>query len=94
MAQLANVMSERMSIRLNAADKQILMKAVALTHTNITEFVLQRVLPSAKEIVKEHEQSTLSPTDLNFILDLLDNPPAPNERLKSAAALAKGLYND
>lgn len=94
MAQLANAMSERMSIRLNAADKQILMKAVAFTHTNITEFVLQRVLPSAKEIVKAHEQSTLSPNDLNFILDLLDNPPEPNERLKSAAALAKELYND
>lgn len=94
MAQLANAMSERMSIRLNAADKQILMKAVALTHTNITEFVLQRVLPSAKEIVREHEQSTLSPNDLTFILDLLDNPPTANEHLKSAAALAKELYSD
>lgn len=92
MAQVANSLSERMSIRLNIEDKQLLLKAVALTHTNITEFVLQRILPSAKQIVQEHEQKQLSARDLRLMLDMLDNPPAENARLLKAREQARLSY--
>lgn len=92
MPQVANVANDRVSIRISSEDKQILLQAVALSHTNITEFVLQQVLPSAKKIVEEHQKMQLSQQDLAMIAHLLDNPPKPNTRLQSAIRMAKSLY--
>lgn len=47
-----------------------------------------------KEIMREHRQNTLSPSDLTFILELLDKPLASNDRLKSAITLARKFYNN
>ena len=38
--------------------KLYIFKATELSHTNMTEFMLQLVLPKAREIV-QHEQKTL-----------------------------------
>jgi putative ABC-type transporter len=82
MPQIISTDSQRVAIRLNSADKTLLAKAAALSHTNITEFVLQQVLPKAREIVAQHEQ--LSSRDTAQILALLDNPPPANARLQQA----------
>lgn len=74
--------NQRVAIRLNSADKTLLSKAAALSHTSITEFVLRQVLPKAREIVAQHEQ--LLARDTAQILALLDNPPPANERLQHA----------
>ena len=60
-----------------------IFKATELSHTNMTEFMLQLVLPKAREIV-QHEQKTLSQRDFVKIMDLLDNPPPMNSRLQRA----------
>ncbi|MBR0574457.1 DUF1778 domain-containing protein [Pasteurella atlantica] len=93
MARAINTTSDRISIRISRDDKEILQKATLLSKTTITDFVLKHVLYNAKEIVKEHEESSLSKNDLAFIMDLLDNPPAPNERLMKAAKTAQDLYD-
>lgn len=38
------------------------------------------------------EEATLSANDLEFILNQLEKPIEPNEKLKSAAQLAKDIY--
>lgn len=93
MPQIANTMNDRVSIRINHEDKALLMKAVSLSHTNITEFILQQILPKAKEIVTEYEQNQFSNRDISQIMSLLDNPPQPNARLLKAAEQAKAYYS-
>lgn len=93
MARTINATSDRISIRISSDDKKILQKATFLSKTTITDFVLKHVLYNAKEIVKEHEETQLSKNDLTFIMDLLDNPPAPNKRLMKVAKAAQNLYD-
>jgi len=58
---------------------------VALKHTDLTDFVLHHALSAAKAIIEEAEHLQLSGRDSLHVLDLLENPPAPNKRLLSAA---------
>jgi uncharacterized protein (DUF1778 family) len=38
----------------------------------------------AKRVIAEHERMTVSGRDAAMLLDLLQNPPGPNEKLKRA----------
>jgi len=61
------------------------MRAVALNHTDLTDFVLRHALIAAKAVIKEADQLQLSARDSLRVLELLENPPAPNARLLAAA---------
>ena len=77
--------NSRMSLRIRADDKALLLRAVALNHTDLTDFVLRHALLSAKAVVKEAEHVQLSGRDSLRVLALLENPPAPNSKLLAAA---------
>jgi uncharacterized protein (DUF1778 family) len=77
--------NNRMSLRIRAEDKALLMRAVALEHTDLTNFVIRTALRAARDIIAEAEHVRLSERDSQRVLDLLENPPAPNERLRAAA---------
>jgi uncharacterized protein (DUF1778 family) len=77
--------NDRMSLRLRTEDKATLLRAVALTHTDLTAFVLKHVLPAAKRVIKESEHVQLSERDSLRVLDVLENPPPPNAKLLAAA---------
>ncbi len=62
-----------------------LMRAAVLQHTNLTEFVLRNVMSVARKIIDENERLALTERDSLHVLDLLDNPPAPNDKLMAAA---------
>lgn len=82
--------NKRMNLRLRPEQKATLMRAAALRHTDLTDFVLQPALREAKAVIEESERVTLSERDSLFVLKLLENPPAPNARLLAAiAALPK-----
>jgi uncharacterized protein (DUF1778 family) len=77
--------NSRMSLRIRAEDKTLLLRAVALQHTDLTDFVVQHALRAAKSVIDEAERVQLSERDSLRVLDLLENPPAPNARLLAAA---------
>ncbi len=77
--------NSRVSLRVRAAEKATLLRAVALKHTDLTEFVLQHALSAAKAVIEESERVRLSERDSLRVLALLENPPAPNARLLAAA---------
>jgi uncharacterized protein (DUF1778 family) len=77
--------NSRMSLRIRAEEKAILMRAVALQHTDLTEFVIRHTLRAAKNVIEEADHVQLSARDSLRVLDLLENPPAPNARLLAAA---------
>jgi uncharacterized protein (DUF1778 family) len=74
-----------MSLRVRDDEKATLLRAVALKHTNLTDFVLQHALRAARVVIEEAEHIQLSGRDSLRVLDLLENPPAPNEKLLAAA---------
>ena len=74
-----------MSLRIRTEEKTLLLRAVALQHTDLTDFVVQHALRAAKNVIEKAEQVQLSERDSIRVLDLLENPPAPNARLLTAA---------
>jgi uncharacterized protein (DUF1778 family) len=82
--------NNRMSLRIPADEKAILLRAAALKHTDLTDFVRQHSLEAAKTVIQAEEHVNLSSRDSLRVLDLLENPPKPNAKLRAAAkALSK-----
>ncbi|MGA2168830.1 MAG: DUF1778 domain-containing protein [Terracidiphilus sp.] len=77
--------NNRMSLRIRGEEKALLLRAVALKHTDLTDFVVRHALLAAKDVIAEAEQVQLSARDSLRVLDLLENPPQPNARLIAAA---------
>lgn len=85
MPRIAVEDNSRMSLRIRAEEKAILLRAVTLQHTDLTDFVLRHALRAAREIIEQAEHLQLSERDSLRVLDLLENPPPPNARLLAAA---------
>ncbi len=83
--------SNRLSLRIRADEKSLLMRAVALKRTDLTDFVLSHALRAAQDVIEQAEQMKLSERDSLRLLDLLENPPAPNRKLTAAARLLPKL---
>ncbi len=82
--------NKRMNLRLRPEQKATLIRAAALRHTDLTDFVLQPALREARAVIAESERILLSERDSLSVLNLLENPPAPNAKLRAAiAALPK-----
>ena len=77
--------NDRISFRIASEDKSILMRAAALKRVNMTEFVVRNVVAVARKIIEENERLKLTERDSLQVLDLLDDPPAPNKKLMAAA---------
>ena len=77
--------NSRMSLRIRAEEKAMLLRAVALKHTDLTGFVLRHALRAAKAVIEDADRVQLSERDSLRVLALLENPPAPNARLLAAA---------
>ena len=75
----------RLELRVRPADKAILMRAVAIKHTDMADFVLRHALDAARKVIDRAERLRLSERDSLRVLDALENPPAPNARLLAAA---------
>ncbi len=85
MPQVPVETNDRMSLRIASNEKLLLMRAAALQHTNLTEFVLRNVMSAARKVIDEKERLELTEKDSLHVLELLDNPPAPNDKLMAAA---------
>lgn len=77
--------NSRMSLRIRPEDKALLLRAVAYTNTDLTDFVLRNALQAAKTVIAQAEAVALSERDSLRVLDALEHPPAPNARLLAAA---------
>jgi uncharacterized protein (DUF1778 family) len=85
MPRVAVEENSRMSLRIRGKDKALLMRAVALQDTDLTDFVIRYAVRAAQEVIRDFEQVQLSERDSLKVLELLENPPQPNKRLLSAA---------
>jgi len=77
--------NKRVALRIRPADKAIIMRAVALAQTDMTTFILRTALREAQFVIEEHERVKLTERDSRRVMELLENPPAPNAKLRKAA---------
>lgn len=82
--------NSRISLRIPPAEKALLLRAVDLKRTNLTEFVIRTAVEAARAVIDEAERIQLSERDSLRVLELLENPPAPNGRLLAAAHALPG----
>lgn len=77
--------NNRIALRVQEADKAVIMRAVAVAQTDMTDFILRAALREARSVIEEHERIKLTHRDSLQVLELLENPPAPNAKLRKAA---------
>ena len=76
----------RLEARLSVEQKAVLQQAATLSGRTLSEFVIASAQEAATRVIQEHETIRLSRAEqIAFVTALLD-PPAPNERLRQAAA--------
>ena len=51
----------------------------------MTTFILGAALQQAQSVIEEHERVKLSQRDSLLVMELLENPPKPNAKLRRAA---------
>lgn len=85
MPRLAVEDNSRMSLRIPAEEKTILLRAAALKRTDLTDFVRQHSLKAARAVIQESERLQLSERDSLRVLAALENPPKPSAKLLAAA---------
>ncbi|MDA8150143.1 MAG: DUF1778 domain-containing protein [Nitrospiraceae bacterium] len=78
--------NKRMQLRIQPEQKATLMRAAALRNTTLTDFIFQIAMREANVVIEEAERIRLSERDSLLVLDLLENPPAPNAKLRGAIA--------
>ena len=91
MARIISDTSNRIELRVPPEQKAIIARAAALEHLDLTGFILRTVLPEAQAVVDRAQHILLSERDTLRVLDLLENPPAPSERLVRAAKAGQTL---
>jgi uncharacterized protein (DUF1778 family) len=77
--------NSRMSLRIRPEEKALLLRAVALNHTDLTDFVIRHAVRAAKAVIEKADHVQLTGRDSLRVLNLLENPPAPNRKLLAAA---------
>ena len=90
MPRMALENNSRMSLRIPTVDKVLLMRAAALQNTGLTDFVIRTGVQAARAVIEQAERVQLSERDSLRVLELLENPPAPNAPLLAAARALPG----
>jgi uncharacterized protein (DUF1778 family) len=85
MPRTATEHSSRFPIQAPPLEKARLMRAAALENTTLKDFVLQNALRAAEVVIEKAERIQLNEEQTRFMMDVLDNPPAPNAKLLAAA---------
>lgn len=82
---------ERLEARLSPEQKALLERAAALEGRSLTDFVVDSAQSAALETIQRHEVIALSARDSLIFAEALMHPPAPNERLRTAARRHRSL---
>ena len=75
---------DRIGARVPREVYETLCRAAELTGATVNQFLVQSALKEAQAVIEREEIIRLSPRDWNWLLELIENPPKPNTKLKSA----------
>jgi uncharacterized protein (DUF1778 family) len=80
----ATVERERITARVSSSVAETLNEAAELAGTTLNNFVVQAALKEAHRIIDRERTIYVSNNDVAMLLNLLENPPPPNEALTKA----------
>lgn len=75
---------ERIPARMPTAVYDRVVEAAHAVGATLNQFLVQSALEKANEILERERVINLSAHAAKTVFDLMDNPPAPNERLVKA----------
>lgn len=80
----ATAKQDRIGARVPHEVYETLRRAAELTGATVNQFLVQAALKEAQAVIEREDVIRLSPRDWNWLLDLMENPPEPNAKLKAA----------
>lgn len=87
MAGLAK--TERLELRISPDVKSEIETAAQISRVSVSQFITDSALERAANVISEHSRIKLTDESWNAVMEALENPPAPNERLRRAAGLSR-----
>lgn len=81
---MATVKGERLQIRVEPSEKDVLERAAAAAHLNVSAFVLQAAALRAEEVLAERQSIRLTPQAAAAFTEALERPAGVNQRLADA----------
>lgn len=79
-----NNKQKRIDLRVTHEQKDLLEKAAHLKGMSLSSYLLSNSLEAAQADLEIHHKLVLSDRDRDLFLQLLVNPPKPNQALKEA----------
>lgn len=76
--------TERISARVPENVYETLSRAANLVGSTVNQFLVQSALERAHAVIEEENIIRLSGESAKRFFDAIENPPAPNEKLKAA----------
>lgn len=76
--------TSRLNFRLPNELKERIEKAAIVSGLTVTDFAINTLANSADEVLEKHQTRILSNKDRDIFLEMLENPPKPNESLLKA----------
>ena len=76
--------TKRLEARVPAEQKLFFQRAAALRGVSLTNFMIESMREAAVKTVEEHDVMRLTAAERNVFIEVLMNPPAPNESLRLA----------
>ncbi|EAO5395261.1 DUF1778 domain-containing protein [Salmonella enterica] len=76
---------QRIDLRLNEDDKNMIEEAAAMTNQSISQFMVSTASERAAEVINQHRRLILNEESWDLVMDAISNPPLPNDRLKRSA---------
>jgi uncharacterized protein (DUF1778 family) len=81
---MATVKDDRLQLRVNPQEKQLLEQAAVAAHLSVSAFVLRAAQIHAEDILAERQVIHLSRKAAKVLTEALERPAAVNERLAMA----------
>jgi len=88
----AHKIETRIDFRTTPEVKETIQRAADLMGVTVSDFVASNAYETAKSVLIDREQIQVSARAWNAIIDVIDQPPKPNARLKAAAVRFNKRY--
>lgn len=81
--------TNRIDLRIDANQKDILKKAAALRGVTLTQYLVSTAVTSAEKVIEEHASMTLQDDVFDRFAAACESATPPNQALKDALVFAK-----
>ena len=86
--------NNRVSARVPAHVYNTLAQAADLLGATLNQFLVQSALEKAKTVIENERLIRMTTRSAKTFFDAVENPPAPNKKLKDAIKAYKGSFDN